>query len=100
MIANRTSHIQSRGLAAGYAAGRAQVRKLIEDRARFEFVLDLWRAWCVSETSPALTEVEQAFCCRIVAETNEESPDLHPGDANICDGLKRKYNSYPTAATI
>ena len=77
-----------------YEADRARVRKLIADRARFEFILDLWRAWRVDENSLALTECEQAFCCRIVAETNEETPELHPGDANICDSLRRKYNQH------
>jgi hypothetical protein len=85
------THFSARGLAAGYARGRQHIQKLNTDRARFEFLLNLWQAWRFNGL--ALPVVEAAFVCRLLAEVNEEAPDIFCGDANICDSLRRKYLS-------
>jgi hypothetical protein len=93
---NPQTTLHSRTLAGGYARGRQRLQKLNADRRRFEFILDLWRAWCFRGGSATaaiqLTIIEAGFLCRLVAETNEETPEIHPGDANICDSLKRKFH--------
>ena len=91
---NSPHNFPARRLAAGYAAGRARLRRLNADRARLAFLERLLlETAATAPTDPALTvtPMEAAFLRRLLAETNPAIPDLHPGDANICDALRRKY---------
>ena len=79
----------ARGLAAAYRRGRSRVRQFNADRERHEFIERLFHA--MTGNGFPLTHIEAQFVCRMIAELNEAAPALHPGDANICDSLKRKY---------
>ena len=73
--------------AAGFAAGRARIRKQNEDARRLDFIQSLGR----SEIK--LTDPEHNFVFRIIAETDPIAPDIIYGDEVICDQLLRKYGS-------
>lgn len=74
-----------------FQAGREHVRDLVADRARVGFVQRLLvRA---ERCGIQLTKVEQDFVVRVANEHNRTVPDIHAGDRNICDSLRRKYGS-------
>lgn len=84
------SNLQAGSLAGSYAAGRARVCKLNADNERVAFLRRL-----VNEGERAgivLTAIESDFVLRVLGE-NRNTPDLHPGDANICDWLQRKFQA-------
>lgn len=85
----QTSGAGLTGRAGGYYAGRMHVRKLNEDRERFDFISGLLGR--LARGGLSMDEVEAEFVCRIVAETNEDVPVLQHADANICDKLRKKY---------
>jgi hypothetical protein len=113
----------ARRLAASYAAGRAHLRRHNADRARLAFAERLLLE--TASTAPAdpahppfvcsgdsvsavtatpapaltITPLEAAFLRRLIIETNPAFPDLHPGDANICDALRRKYRARLNASS-
>ena len=92
MKTSRENNFAGRGLAAGYAAGRAQVRKLNADRERADFI-----ALCAQKSFTAsglMTDVENGFVTRIWGELQAQSvPNIFSGDANIIDSLRRKYQA-------
>jgi len=85
----RRHNFFGRQLAAGYAAGRARIRRLNADRARFIFLCQL--AQHALRSGIWLSRLEIAFITRLLRETNHDVPELFCGDANICDSLRRQY---------
>lgn len=85
--------IHARGLAASYAAGRKRVREINEDVARLDFLKRLLDRATDYASGIVLTELESDFVLRLVAGHDRDVPDLHSGDRNICDKLRRKYQT-------
>jgi hypothetical protein len=82
----------ARGLASGYAAGRNRVDEIIADRRRVDFVRLLHKR--DFDYVVKMTASEQVFVRRILLETDRQTVfNLHPGDRNIIDSLRRKYES-------
>jgi hypothetical protein len=76
-------------MAESYAAGRQRIREINADCERRDFILKLGK--CASEKGIQLTDIEWDFIIRIEHEHNKEVPDIHTGDRNIIDSLRRKY---------
>lgn len=85
----RSGGIHASGLAEGYSAGRRHIAKMSADFVRYQFCDKL--ALAASKGQITVTETEWSFLSRITTETNTTVPEFHPGDANIADSLKRKY---------
>lgn len=75
----------------GWQRGREHVRNLVADRARVDFIFRLNRSAGRGEI--CLTEIEHDFIARICGEHDKAVPDIHSGDRNICDSLRRKYQA-------
>lgn len=83
--------IHARSMASSYSSGRARIRKLNADMERLQFIERLFDACHDLRIIP--TDTEADFIFRVVAETDSKVPVIHDGDANICDSLRRKYES-------
>jgi hypothetical protein len=85
----RSGNIHARGMAKAYDAGRQHVRKLNEDRRRFDFMVQLLNAWCYGEID--LTASEGWFVTQFITEADEDTPKILPEAAAICDELRLKH---------
>jgi len=76
---------------SGFQLGREHIRKMTEDRSRITFLKMLQRKATDYAADINLTDPEDDFVHRILAEHDQTVPDIHSGDRNICDSLRRKY---------
>ncbi|HTB85999.1 MAG TPA: hypothetical protein VK742_20305 [Candidatus Sulfotelmatobacter sp.] len=80
---------QSKGIAAGISAGNRHISQINEDRARVKFVKAILRDEDIFIME--LKEEEQTFLQRIEDEHDKTVPDIHSGDRNIIDSLRRRF---------
>jgi hypothetical protein len=78
-------------MARSYRAGQKHVSEILEDRQRVEFLFSLYRATTNYRSQVKLTEPEQTFVLRIVQDHDKTVPNIHSGDRNICDSLRRRF---------
>lgn len=76
------------GTKSMFDSGRAHIRQINEDRARVKFATAL-----LSDEGLRLelTEMQTDFLIRLEADHAKAVPDIHSGDRNICDSLRRKF---------